>query len=329
MRIGIIGLRGHADVCLAGMREVGACEIVAVSDADVSLTDAFCREHDEARDAERYADWRHLVEHTMMDLCVVVGETGERAEQLAALAERGIHICSEKPLTTTLDGLAKVRAAVAKGKVELTMLLTMRHQAKYVKMRELIAAGAIGTPALVTSQKSYRLGERPDWQKSRERFGGTIPFIAVHALDLMQWVPQLKVTHVAAFHANVCTPEFGESEDAASVLVRFENGASGTARLDYLLPETFPTHGDDRFRIIGGDGVLEVRQESPDVLLTTSTRATHAIDPGPDGNLFADFLRSLKQKRPSRMPTADALAMTELVLRTREAADRKELVALG
>ena len=119
-----------------------------------------------------------------MDVCFVADENGMRAEQLLVLLERDIDIVTEKPLTTTLKDLQRVRQAIARSKSRVTMMLTQRHEGKYVTMRKLIAAGRIGKVRQVTSQKSYRLGERDEWQQHRQRLGGIIPFIGIHAIDL-------------------------------------------------------------------------------------------------------------------------------------------------
>jgi predicted dehydrogenase len=328
MRIGIVGLRGHVGDCLKGAAQWKGAKIVAVSDVDKEEIASFCKKTGLAAGAEQFTDWKHLVEHAMLDVAIVADENVVRADQLIALAERGVHICAEKPLATTLDDLARVRKAVDASKVKLTMLLTMRYQAKYRTIRKLIAEGAVGKVGLVTSQKSYRIENRPDWQKSRKRLGGTIPYIGVHALDLMRWTTGLGVTHVAAFHSNIGTPELGETEDNASILVRFDNGASGTSRLDYLMPETFATHGDDRLRIAGTEGVIEVQQAYKHIALTTAEKATYQVDPGPDDNLFFDFLTSIRDDKPCRMTKEDSYSMTKLVLKARDAADRKEMVTL-
>ncbi len=329
MRIGIIGLQGHVGDCLKGAAQWPGARIVAVSDADEAQRAAFLKKQKLAAGAEDYADWRQLLEHAMFDVAIVADENGVRAEQLSALAERGIPVCSEKPLTTTLDDLARVRTAFEKSQSKLTMLLTMRYQAKYRTIRKLVRDGAVGEVGLVTSQKSYRVEERPAWQKSRRTLGGTIPYIGIHALDLMRWTTGLDVSHATAFHANVGTPEFGETEDTASVLVRFKNGATGTSRLDYLLPATFATHGDDRLRIAGTEGVIEVQQAWKQISLTTTNKATYSIDPGPDDNLFLDFLHDVQEGRPCGMSRDDAFSMTELVLKIRDAADARRMVEFG
>lgn len=328
MRIGFIGLKGHQSVVLAGIQQLQDVEIVAVADDDPAKLEDFARKASLAKSAEQYADWRHLIEHTMMDVCCVCDENGIRPDQLEALTARNIHIVTEKPLATTLEGLDRIRHALASSQSKLTMLLTMRHEAKYVTMRSLIQEGLIGVPCLATAQKSYRIEQRPQWQKERNRLGGTIPYIGIHAIDMMRWLTGLDYTAVAAFHGNLGTPEFGETEDQASVLLRMSNGASATARLDYLRPSKAPTHGDDRVRIAGSEGVIEASSGKPTITLLTEKDPPTEIEAKPTANLFVDFAQALRENREFRIPTADCLYITEVVLRAREAAESGKVLNL-
>jgi len=332
MRLGLIGLKGHQSVVLDGARRLGdvqPVELVAVSDDDARALDSFVRDTPQARQAQKYADWRHLVDHTLMDVCCVCDENHLRAEQLLALAERNIHIVAEKPLTTTLEDLERLRAGLAKSKSKLTMLLTMRHEPKYVKMRELVRSGVIGEVCQISCQKSYRLEERPEWFKSRKRLGGTIPYIGIHAVDLTRWVSGLDFRHVAAFHGRIGMDHIKETENHASLLLELSNGGSATVRLDYLRPTTAPTHGDDRLRLAGAEGVLEARGGESKLMLVTTNKEPYTIDPGSTANLFAEFVQAIRHDRPYRIPAEDCFYATEVVLKAREAADGKKMVEIG
>jgi predicted dehydrogenase len=208
----------------------------------------------------------------------------------------------------------------------MTMLLTMRHEAKYATMRRLVQEGAIGPVCQVTSQKSYRWGQRADWQMSRQRLGGIIPFIGIHALDLMRWVTGLEYARLAAFHGRLGKPDMLETEDSASILAQFAGGATATARLDYLRPMTAPTHGDDRLRIAGGQGILEAVGDESDLRLVTTDHEPIRIAPDPTPNLFVEFIQALREDRPSRITADDAFTITEIVLQARAAADEGRMV---
>ena len=328
MRLGLMGLKGHQSTVLKGARELGDVELIGVSDDSEQELERLKRREPLARTAQAYAKWEHLVEHAPMDVCCVCDENGIRAGQLVALAKRNIHIVTEKPLATTLEDLGRIRSALAESKSRLTMLLTMRHDGKYMKMRELVRAGAIGEVSLATAQKSYRLGNRPDWFKERKRLGGTIPYIGIHVVDMMRWITGLDYTHVAAFHGRLGKPEMKEAESHGSLLLRMSNGASATARLDYLRPAPAPSHGDDRLRIAGTEGVIEVRYPDKEIRLITGTKKPCTVAPAEGTNLFVEFVKAIRKGKEGPIPAADCFTATEVVLKAREAADGKKLIEL-
>jgi predicted dehydrogenase len=330
MKLGLIGLKGHQSVVLEGARQLGNVELVAISDDSKADLEKFKKREALAKNAELYTDWKHLLDHAMLDVCCVCDENHLRAEQLIALARHNVHIVTEKPLATTLEDLDRIKNALARSKSKLTMLLTMRHEAKYATLRRLVREGAIGEVCQASAQKSYQLHSRPDWFKERRRLGGTIPYIGIHALDLIAWTTGLDFTHVAAFHGRMGKiEEMKETENQASLLLRMANGASATARLDYLRPETAPSHGDDRLRLAGTEGVLEVRYPDNGVHLVTGKQKPAVIAPDKVPNLFVAFAEALQKGESPPIPADDCVYITEVVLKAREAADKQVLQEIG
>ena len=84
--------------------------------------------------------------------------------------------------------LRQVQSVAKATKTPLTMLLPMRFDPKFVAMRDIVKRGEIGEAVNLSGQKSYQLGERPDWMTERETFGGTIPYIACHTVDLLRFI---------------------------------------------------------------------------------------------------------------------------------------------
>lgn len=331
LKLGLIGLKGHESVVIKGAIELGDVELVAIADDNPDSIQRLQSKQPFARKAQTYADWRQMLEHSMIDVCCACDENVRHPEQIIALAARNIHVVTEKPLATSMEGLQRVRSALARSKSRLTMLLTMRHEAQYMTVRELVRGGAIGVPCQVTTQKSYRWNVNPpraEWLKSHERLGGTIPYIGIHTVDLMRWTTGLEYTQVAAFHGNIGRKELGESEDTASLLLRMSNGAVATSRLDYLRPDAAESHGDDRLRIAGSEGVIEVGPPNKSITLVTNKQKTHVIPPTPTNNLFVDFMQNLRANLPIRIPEADCLLATEIVLKARQAAEQMKIVEL-
>lgn len=327
MKLAFIGLKGHIGTVLAGARLLGDVEVVAVAEDDAALMASLMKKDPLLAKAQPYEQWRHLMEHTMMDVCCVAGESGGRVEPLLALMEHGVPIVSEKPLVTTMTDLDRLRTAFEKSKSQLTMLLELRHQPKNVRVREIILRGDIGEVCQVTTQKSYKWGERAEWFKTRARLGGTIPYIGIHSLDTIRWVTGLDFIHLAAIHGQIGRPEMGETECHASVLGELSNGASVTARIDYLRPAIAVTHSDDRLRVVGTKGVVEVNEGDETISLITGDKMQR-IPFGETENLFVEFVKFLRGVGVPRITADDCFRSTEIALRAREAADESKMIAL-
>ena len=121
----------------------------------------------------------------------------------------------------------------------------------------------------MSAQKSYRYGSRPSWYADRDIYGGTLLWVASHGIDAIRYVSGLELTHVTGHHGNLSHPELGSFEDHVSVLYQAKDGATALAHADFSRPKEAATHGDDRIRVAGSEGVVELR--SARTYLTTNT----------------------------------------------------------
>jgi len=328
-KVGLIGLEGHYGVILEGILRHGDSKLSAVACRNEMALRLF-RSHRAVTDETRfYHDYREMLERENLDIAAVCNVNNEHAETIVECARAGVHIISEKPLTTTLEDLDLVREAVGRSDVKVTMLMTMRFEPAYVRMREIITGGGIGEPVLVTAQKSYRLGIRPDWMKRRESFGGTIPFIGIHMLDLIRWTTGREFVEGMAYHSNVAHPEIGEMEDNASILLKLDNNGTATIRLDYLRPMSAPTHGDDRLRVAGSKGVIEATENGARLILIASSRGVIELDiPEEEDHIYLDFVRSIERGGEPKVTFREACEVTEISLKLRDSADKGRKVRL-
>lgn len=327
MRVGLVGLQGHYGTVLEGLSEAG-CELVAVCDEDEEAL-ASARSWPQAGShLKTYTDYRKMLDTEALDLVAESGTDDCRAEVICACAERGLHVLAEKPLAYDLEQLARVREAVARSGVHLSMLLTMRFEPAYRVVREQVAAGAIGEVCQAAMQKSYRLGNRPAWQRNRATFSGIIPFIGIHGLDLIRWTTGREFVQAAGFAANVGHPEIGDMEDSACVALQLDNGGTAALRLDYCRPAAAPTHGDDRLRLAGSQGVIEALACGAEVTLITATEGPQALTLPEAPGQFANFVGAILGDQTCEVPADDCYRITEVVLKIRDAARRGEMVVL-
>jgi predicted dehydrogenase len=317
--IAFIGLKGHQYVVLDAMRDRPEVMIAAVADTDADALRHVSEFPGANQDTRTYLDYRELLANHTPDIVVEAGTDRERSEVLAACAERGIHLICEKPVAKDLQGLERVASAVRESGVRCTALLQMRCEPPFLAMREAIAGGAVGEVTQGGGQKSYRLGERPAWQKSRETFSGIIAYIGIHVVDLFRWIADRELVEVMAYASNAAHPEMGDLEDNASIIARLDNGGSAAFRLDYCRPAAAPTHGDDRLRVAGDRGVIEAMRDR--VTLIEREEGPRELPLPPPIDLFADFLEALRDDREPFIPFAECLRSTAIVLRAREAAE--------
>jgi len=325
MNVALIGLKGHYGTVLEGLKQAG-CRLVAVHDDNPEAFAGVANWPAADPDTKVYADYRDLLDREQID---IVGESvtdNLRGEVIRACAARGIHVLAEKPLTFTLDELKVVRHAVVQSGIHLSMLLTMRFEPAYMAMRQCVQEGLIGEVCQAAMQKSYRLGTRPAWQRSQKTFSGIIPFIGIHALDLISWTSGRGLARGAAFCANTGHPEIGDMEDNASVALQLDNGGSAGVRLDYCRPAAAPTHGDDRLRLAGNKGVIESLAAGTQVTLITAEEGPRELPLPEPGKQFVNFVNSIRGDEPSAVPAEECFRITEVVLKLREATRTRQIV---
>jgi len=98
-----------------------------------------------------------------------------------------------------------------------------------------------------------------------------------------------------------------------------EDGLMAAAHADYLRPEGAFTHGDDRVRIAGEEGVLEIR--GGHVYYSPETGMPGEVELEPEANVFEAFARSLEGHCEPPVTTEESLYTTAAALIAREAAD--------
>jgi predicted dehydrogenase len=201
-------------------------------------------------------------------------------------------------------------------------MLAMRGLPIFQTARQAVRQGAIGEPILLSSQKSYQFGsDRPWYYQQRKTYGGTIPWVGIHSLDYMRWVSGQEYAAVAAFEGNKAHPQTPGCEDHAGLLFRLANGGTATCHLDFLRPRLAPTHGDDRLRIAGSEGVIEARDLDNRVNLIGNLGKVGDLPLAPPVDLFATFIAALRGEGEPLVSADDAFAITRICLRARDAAD--------
>lgn len=331
VRVGLLGLDGHIDDILDARRVFPNFQVQAISDKNIQLLKevgdrvGIPVEH-------RYTNHQTLLDREKLEVAGICGSDGERAELVMECIARRLHIIAEKPLGMNWAQVQRIRTALEASKVHLTMLLSMRFEGTFIAMRQMVESGQIGEIAQVDGQKSYVLGERPDWMLHNASFSGIIPYIGIHLVDLMRFTSKREPIQVSALQAHIGQPNMLDFDDTAATMFRLDNRAPAQLHLDYLRPETFGRHGDDRLRLAGTEGILEYR-EGLGLIFGSKKQAQKLLNSlPPDQSLVANFLAGIYGVQilphPVQLTLDDIFRANQIVFAARDAAEGDRIVPI-
>jgi predicted dehydrogenase len=327
VRVGVIGLDGHPGEIFNPLPRLPDVEIAALSDSDAQAR-AKAAKNPRVANARQYAGYHEMLDREKLDVVAVCNSDGERAEAMLAAIARGLPVIAEKPFAIERPDLERVRRAAAQKKVRLGMLLPMRFEPHYQALRQIVREGVVGEIAQIDAQKSYKAGQRPEWMRHRASYGGTIPWIGIHMVDLMRWTSGREFRQTAGFQARVGFPDMGDMENVTASIFRLDNHGTATLRMDYLRPETAPTHGDDRLRLAGMKGVVEYQASTGVTVLAQDRPPAVLRTLPPPGSVFIDFLEGLYLNKSPVVAQDDMFRVNEIVLTAREAAETGRVLAV-
>lgn len=104
------------------------------------------------------------------------------------LAEQGIHLFIEKPLSTSLEGIDELMRTIEEKRLTAAVAYTYRSHPALRSMRQAIAEGRFGKPVQLVSVwgqhfPKYRPAYRQIYYTKRETGGGAIQDVLTHAVN--------------------------------------------------------------------------------------------------------------------------------------------------
>jgi len=328
VRLAFIGSTGHQKLYKFVTDERDQVSAVAIapggngSDARVAACDIF-------DNVEQFDDPLEMMDKFKPDFVNVGAVYALNGDFVAAAMQRDIPVCSDKPIAASwpqYDRLAAL-AGADPGRIVVTEF-QLRSRPAFRAARAAIAEGLIGQVVLATGQKSYRIGtNRPAWYSNRDQYGGTILWIASHAVDFIRFATGLEYSSVYGEQANISKPQYGSMEEVTVSIFGLENGGKAIVHADYNRPAKAPTHGDDRLRVVGSAGLVEVR-DGRCMLMTNDqdpVDITGRVDPA---EAHHEILAALRGKASDIYGTQTSLRSAKVLLHARDAADEGRVVTI-
>ncbi|MCK4983559.1 MAG: Gfo/Idh/MocA family oxidoreductase [Victivallaceae bacterium] len=328
MKIVVIGGIGHIGYALNGIQKnpktLKLCGFSSAVPDD--MPDGTAKNLNTEFNAKAFEDWRGMLDTVKPDVAVIATRFDMNGIISLECLKRGISCFSEKTIAHSLELLGEIKQAARDNKVEIIGMHGMRYTPEFFAAYEALQNGATGDIVMLYGRKSYYFDStRPDFYRWRETYGGTILWVAVHALDWFCWLAG-NVSEMYATQTVKGNKGYGECEAAAAISMHFPNDAIGTISADFLCAKNAGNHGDDQLRIAGEKGIIEVRHGK--AILTDHESQPQELELKPEGDFFGDFCRSLRGEGQCRLTMEDTFQVSRTALLARESADSHRLIII-
>ncbi|MEN6383655.1 MAG: Gfo/Idh/MocA family oxidoreductase [Phycisphaerales bacterium] len=332
IRIVTIGGFGHIDAVFRDLAVSDEVELAGMAAAyegeDISK---FLNLPPAAGKKIQYDNYKQMLKELKPDAAVISTRLDLIPGLIMEAAEAGCHIIAEKPLALDMATLEKVQKCVEKNKVNLMAMLTMRSDPQFVIAKKIYDSGAIGDVIIANARKSYKWGTRPEWFGEKDKYGGTIGWVGIHAFDFINYVTGQDFKKVAAMKSNIAHSDRKCCEDNCVIIAELSNGAHATMSVDYCRPEAAPTHGDDWIRVVGTKGVLEASLAKKNCIVINNEKGTceHILPNGKD-QMFRRFLLNILNGKTEENEKLKQLSfmLTKVCLQTHKAAEQNTFIAI-
>lgn len=224
IRYGIIGCGGISDGFIApAMALAKGSSLHSVLSRDQAKAEHFAEKH---RANRAYHELDAFLSDGVLDAVFIATPNAQHASEAIAAAQSGKHVLVEKPMATSSADCQRMIEACRQANVRLMVAYHLRFHLVHTEIARLVQSGHLGRLVTARAHFYFRYPAEPQqWRRCKSSAGGWATMdVGTHALDLLRWFggEVIEVTSYLSSH------RFGyETEDAAHLLLKFENAAVG------------------------------------------------------------------------------------------------------
>jgi myo-inositol 2-dehydrogenase/D-chiro-inositol 1-dehydrogenase len=299
-------------------RRVPGARLVAVADAAPGAAERLV---DTLGGGRAYTDAAQLWHDPSVEAVVIATPARTHADLVVAAARAGRSVFCEKPMAVALaDADRAIDAALAAG-VVLQVGFNRRFAADWVAARQVIDSGRLGTPRLLRSVTRDPGGFDPARVPPDTIFLETL----IHDFDTLRFLnPGAQAVEVFAAADALVEPGWKDRGllDTAVVVVRFDNGALGTAEACFEAAYGYDVRGE----VLGSGGMAQMG-DGRRTGMTFSDAAGRSVETvRGDQDLFADaytaeltaFVDAVRTGTPAQVTGEDARSALTIALAAAE-----------
>lgn len=329
IKLAFAGFRhGHINALYKLAEKNPDVEIVAAYEADA---DARAAAEEELGVRFTHDTYEDLLNEKDIHVVAIGDYYGARGALAIAALKAGKHVYADKPLCTSLEELDEIERLAKENNLKVGCMLDLRYSNCIQPVRKFIQEGKLGEihALFFSGQHPLMYGTRPNWYFEEGKHGGTINDIAIHGIDLVEYLTGLTVKRIIGARCwNAFATEVPTFKDCAQFMVELTNGAGLMADVSYAAPNssgyTLPFYW--RFTIWGTKGVMEFTAVSDEITIALDGKPGREIIKAPDvdtGDCLSVFIDELNGK-PTDINTETVIRATRETLKIQEHADKFE-----
>ena len=198
------------------------------------------------------------------DIAFITNETAYHLPITKKLAELGLNLFIEKPLSNTLKDVKKLVEISKRKKLVTFMGCNLRFNRSIQKIKSLIEEEKVGKIISVKVECGTYL---PDWHPNedyrkgyaaRDELGGGVVLTCIHEIDYLYWFFG-EIKEVFSVTGNFSNLKINAS-DLSAIIMKFKNNIIAEVHLDYFQKPDIRT-----CKIIGTEGSIEWNSISNEV----------------------------------------------------------------
>ncbi len=249
VKVGIVGSRFISSIHADALARCAAAELFAVASPTGDHAERFAERHGIPH---HLTDYEKMLEMDEIDMVVIGAPNDLHCPITVDAARAGKHVVCEKPLCLNLAEADRMIAACREAGVQLMYAEELCFAPKYVRLKQLLDSGALGTPVLLKQSEKHD-GPHADHFWDVDRAGGGVTMdMGCHAIEFFRWM--LGRPAITSVYAQMGTYVHGDrtrGDDNAVIILEFEGGVMAVAE------ESWTKLGgmDDRAEVHGSRGV--------------------------------------------------------------------------
>ena len=193
--VGFVGGRAH----VPSFKKIIGSELVALGATSEKRVKPLADQYG----VKYYLDYDMLLEDPNVQAVVLAVPTPAHFDLAMKAMKKGKHVQCEMPIAPTIEQIKELQKAAERMGVILMPTLQFRFAPIYIKIREIMASGAIGKPIAIHFREfipATSIAEQwpiGSWAWDIKRSGGYPDFtLSVWSIDLIRWMFQTEISDV-------------------------------------------------------------------------------------------------------------------------------------